>query len=181
MAAVPSLRRDGTYPPKARTVHPMRPNRCCKVASHDFGHQTTKNRIRVSDRQRPALVRRLLENAGWMVPGAILALLPKCPACVATYALIGTGIGFSLSATTYLRTLLVIMCLVSLSYLAARGLRRFAATIFTTQAKNNYECTGEDIRSIAQSLLSPRSRAEGPRPAGAAMDHGMGAAPGSVH
>jgi hypothetical protein len=141
----------------------MRANRCCKVASRDFGHETTKNRIRVSDRQRPALVRRLLENAGWMVPGVMLALLPKCPACVATYALIGTGIGFSLSATTYLRTLLVIMCLVSLLYLAARGLRRLAATIFTTQAKNNYECTGQDMRSIAQSLLSPRSRAEGPR------------------
>jgi hypothetical protein len=157
----------------------MRPNRCCKVASRDFGHEATKNRIRVSDRQRPALVRRLLENAGWMVPGAILALLPKCPVCVATYAVIGTGIGFSLSATTYLRTLLVIMCLASLLCLAARGMRRFAATIFTTRAKNNYECTGQDIRSIAQSLLSPRSRAE--EPPGAAVDHGMGAAARSVH
>jgi len=157
----------------------MRANRCCKVASCDFGQETTKNRIRVSGRRRPALVRRLLENAGWMVPGAILALLPKCPVCVATYAAIGTGIGFSLSATTYLRILLVIMCLASLLYLAARGMRRFAATILTPQAKNNYECTGQDIRSIAQSLLSPRSRAE--EPPGAAVDHSMGAAARSVH
>jgi hypothetical protein len=181
MAAVPSLRRDGTRQPKARTVHSMKVNQCCKVASRDFGHETTKNRIRISDGQRPALVRRLLENAGWMVPGAILALLPKCPVCMATYAVIGSGIGFSLSATTYLRTLLVIMCLVSLLYLAARGMRRFVTTIFTIQAKNKYERTGQDIRSIAQSLLSPRHRAEEPRRAGPAMDHGMGAAPRSVH
>src|SRR5258707_1754528 len=173
MAAVPSLRRDGTYPPKARTVHPMRANRCCKVASRDFGHETTKNRIRVSDRQRPTLVRRLFENAGWMVPGAILALLPKCPVCVATYAAIGTGVGFSLSATTYLRTLLVILCLASLLYLAARGMSRFATTIFTTQAKNKYERAGQDIRSVAQSLLSPRSRADGPRRSGSAMAHAI--------
>jgi len=114
----------------------MKANRCCNMASRDASHETTKDRIRVSNPQRPTLVRRLLENAGWMVPGAILALLPKCPVCVATCAVIGTGVGFSLSATTYLRTLLVILCLASLLYLAARGMRRFAATIFTTQAIN---------------------------------------------
>ncbi len=159
----------------------MKANRCCNVASRDAGHGTTKDRIRVSNPQRPTLVHRLLENAGWMVPGAILALLPKCPVCVATYAVIGTGVGFSLSATTYLRILLVILCLASLLYLAARGMRRFAATIFATQAKNEYERTGQDIRSIAQSLLSPRFRAEGLRRGGAAVDHGMRAAPRSVH
>jgi hypothetical protein len=159
----------------------MKANRCCNVASRDAGHETTKDRIRVSHPQRPTLVRRLFENAGWMVPGAILALLPKCPVCVATYAMIGTGVGFSLSATTYLRTLLAILCLASLLYLAARGMRRFVATIFTPQAKNKYESTGQAIRSIAQSLLSPRSRAEGSRRAGVAVDHGMGAAPRSVH
>src|SRR5258708_34396586 len=130
----------------------MKANQCCNVASRDAGQGTTKDRIRVSNPQRPTLVRRLFENAGWMVPGAILALLPKCPVCVATYAAIGTGIGFSLSATTYLRTLLVIMCLASLLYLAARGMRRSAATIFTTRTKNNYECSGQDIPGIAQSV-----------------------------
>jgi hypothetical protein len=67
-----------------------------------------------------------------MVPGVILALLPKCPACLAAYIAIGTGIGLSVSIATSLRLLLVIVCVASLSYLAARRVRRRVALLFTT-------------------------------------------------
>ena len=159
----------------------MSTNGSGKVAARESGQETTEKRIFGSNRQKPIFVQRFLENAGWIVPGAILALLPKCPACVATYAVIGTGVGLSLSATTHLRTLLVVLCVTSLLYLAARCVRRFTTMICTTQAKNKYEHSDKGIRSMLARLPVLRSRTEGSRRDGAAVDCGMGAAPRSVH
>ena len=70
-------------------------------------------------KQRP-LTERFLDFAGWTIPGALLALLPKCPACLAVYLALGTGIGISVPTATILRTSLVSLCLASFVYLAAR-------------------------------------------------------------
>lgn len=67
------------------------------------------------------LYRRWLSLIGWFVPTAILALIPKCPACVAGYAVIGTSVGFSLSAFAQLRLAIIILCLVSLSYVGIKS------------------------------------------------------------
>ena len=62
--------------------------------------------------------------------GSAVALLclPKCPACVAAYVALGTGIGLSHSAAGGLRQglmiILVIVFLVSLLKLTARFARR---------------------------------------------------------
>jgi hypothetical protein len=82
---------------------------------------------------RPAtLARRGLDVAGWVIPGATLALLPKCPACLAAYVAIGTGISLTMSTATYLRTMMMIACVASLAYVAARSARRWFGLVFTT-------------------------------------------------
>ena len=68
--------------------------------------------------------RRCGDVAGWVLPASALALMPKCPACVAAYFAIATGFGISMSAAAYLRTGAIAACVATLLYLAARIVRR---------------------------------------------------------
>jgi hypothetical protein len=103
-------------------------HRCCE-APNASDRETIKPGTMEGDPQLPALARRCLGIAGWVAPGAILALVPKCPACVAAYIAIGTGIGLSVSTAAYLQVLLMSLCVVSLSYLVARRVRRLVARV----------------------------------------------------
>jgi hypothetical protein len=69
---------------------------------------------------RPSMARRCLAFAGWIVPGTILAFMPKCPICLAAYATLATGIGISVSAAGTIRLLLIAACIGSLTYLIVK-------------------------------------------------------------
>ena len=70
--------------------------------------------------RKSGFLSRFLNLLGWIVPSAILTLIPKCPLCLAGYAVIGTSVGFSLSTLAQLRLALVILCMATLSFLTAR-------------------------------------------------------------
>jgi hypothetical protein len=58
---------------------------------------------------------------GTVVPAAILALLPKCPACIMAWLAIA-GLGVTVSTAAALRVGLLVSCIACLAYVAARPL-----------------------------------------------------------
>jgi hypothetical protein len=76
----------------------------------------------------PSLPRRAGRFLSWLVPGAILALMPKCPACLAAYIALGTGIGLSLPAAEHLRVGALALSAAALVALAWRVALRHRVT-----------------------------------------------------
>ena len=64
--------------------------------------------------------RRIVRFVQWVLPIAALALVPKCPGCVAAYVLLFTGVGLSLPVATAVRWTLIVVCVVALGYLVVR-------------------------------------------------------------
>jgi hypothetical protein len=57
----------------------------------------------------------------WAAPVAVLALVPKCPACVAGYVLLLTGVGLSLPGAAAVRWSIIGLCIGALAYLVVRA------------------------------------------------------------
>lgn len=66
---------------------------------------------------------------------------PKCPACLAAYVALWTGLGLSLSAAN-LRWAMVLLCASSLLFLSVKHLSRstIARNWFTTFIKEQDKC-----------------------------------------
>ena len=56
-------------------------------------------------------------------------VVPKCPACLAAYVALWTGLGLSLSTATYLRWALLFLCVASLLFLIVERLDRIGAVL----------------------------------------------------
>lgn len=81
---------------------------------------------------RRSFVARCLRSIEWLVPAIVLATMPKCPACVAAYIGMATGLGISVSSAAQLRSAAIGLCVLSLGglavarFIARRRLRRAA-------------------------------------------------------
>ena len=74
----------------------------------------------------PGLFRRAWRGIQWLFPTTLLVLMPKCPLCVAAYVALFTGVGISVTAARWIQILMLTICLISLSYLTVRLIRRRA-------------------------------------------------------
>ena len=61
--------------------------------------------------------------AGWVIPGLGLALMPKCPMCVAAYVAALTGIGISFPMAAGIRWGLIALCVAALAFVAGRQIK----------------------------------------------------------
>jgi high-affinity Fe2+/Pb2+ permease len=92
-----------------------------------------------SDRKTPRWARRVREIFAWVLPSALLVLAPKCPACLAAYVMLWTGLGLSLAAATYLRGVWLFLCAASLLFLIVKRLDRIRA-VFRYFKKETEPC-----------------------------------------
>lgn len=67
--------------------------------------------------------RRAFAFLEWALPVTTLVLIPKCPACVAAYALLFTGLSLSLPAAGAIRWTLITLSILALVYLVVRAAR----------------------------------------------------------
>ena len=72
-----------------------------------------------------AWLRRAREFAGWIIPGTLLALMPKCPMCLAAYVALGTGLTISCSSANILLCMLTTLSIGTLAWCAIRRIRGY--------------------------------------------------------
>ena len=70
--------------------------------------------------RRGAWLRRVRELAGVLLPGTLLALLPKCPMCLAAYVALGTGVTLSYTSAHLLMRGLTALCICTLAFCVLR-------------------------------------------------------------
>ena len=57
----------------------------------------------------------------WALPLTTLVVIPKCPACIAGYIFLLTGIGVSLPVAASLRAMLIALSMTGVAYLIFRA------------------------------------------------------------
>lgn len=65
------------------------------------------------------------ELAGAVLPAVVIALLPKCPACLAMYLALGTGVGLSFTVASYVQWGLIATSILVMSVFLWRLVRRW--------------------------------------------------------
>ncbi|HEY6374960.1 MAG TPA: hypothetical protein VIX90_05485 [Edaphobacter sp.] len=89
----------------------MKGHGCCEVRADGGPHP-------------PSLPRRGARAVGWVLPSAVMVLMPKCPMCVVAYVAVVTGAGISVAAAAELRVGVLVLCVMVLGWGAAKAFLR---------------------------------------------------------
>ncbi|GEP45310.1 hypothetical protein [Brevifollis gellanilyticus] len=71
---------------------------------------------------REKTARAVKNGAGWIIPGVVLALMPKCPLCLAAWISLLLGIGVTTSTATALHGGVILLCVVLVTFFLVRQL-----------------------------------------------------------
>jgi hypothetical protein len=96
---------------------------CCCSGGDPAGTNATPPTLVQSDTRR-GWKQRTGAFLRWALPITTLALVPKCPGCVAAYVLLATGVSLSLKDASHLRTGIIAASLASLALVAGIGALR---------------------------------------------------------
>jgi hypothetical protein len=114
---------------------------CCKTAAsaaRNISSKTADGKAHPSSTKQRRFV-----LAKFSLPTLILALLPKCPACFAAYIALGTGISVSVATASFLRTLLIAICLAALVWILTSALRSALTSRLRPHSRLYYQIYSE--------------------------------------
>ncbi|HEX5154876.1 MAG TPA: hypothetical protein VFW07_25700 [Parafilimonas sp.] len=95
-------------------------NKLCTC--HNSGKESDQSLVK--DLKKKKVITRYVEFVKMLTPAVIFAIIPKCPVCLAGYIALGTGLGLSITTATYVRIILIILCILSLLYFVIKHVRR---------------------------------------------------------
>jgi hypothetical protein len=93
----------------------MNSSNCCQ----------TKPRAGDDAHQQGTRLRRVREVVGLILPGMFLALMPKCPMCLAAYVALGTGFTLSYTSAHLLMRALTALCISTLAFCVVRRMMKY--------------------------------------------------------
>jgi hypothetical protein len=100
---------------------------CCNLLSARSGNESSANVATDGNSAPSSRARRSLAATRWSLPALILILLPKCPACLAAYIALGTGVSLGVAASSNLRLALlglsIAAIILNIVWLAIKRLR----------------------------------------------------------
>src|SRR6476620_7485912 len=94
---------------------------CCSTAVSTA--RSSRHKAADGKAHPPRVANRRFAWAKCSLPTLVLALLPKCPGCLAAYVALGTGISLSVAAAAIFRTLLIGVCVATLTWVLVSTLR----------------------------------------------------------